>query len=179
MARTKTADNITAEVESNVETTRAAKKPIVPKKVDPDTIVSVRNGTRGRLVYISPRTRERFVWDAFGDEQDIELRELRNAKSSAKDFFEKNWFMFDKENEWVITYLGLNKFYSYAVPIDQIDEIFNKSPEEITEILSNISDGQKKTIAYRAFELLSEKKIDSLKVIDALEKGLGIDLIEK
>lgn len=179
MARAKTAGNMTAEVEGNVEAVRPAKKAIVPKGIDPNTIVSVRNGTRGRLVYKSPRTQERFIWDEFGDEQDMELSELRNAKSSAKAFFEKNWFMFDKNNEWVITYLGLNKFYKFAVPIDEIDDIFTKSPEEIKEIVSRVSDGQKKTIAYRAMQLVADKEIDSLKVIDALEKSLGVELIEK
>ena len=53
-------------------------------------IVTVRNGFNGRLVYKSPRTGERFVWDEFGDEQDLEFQELRNARNSQKAFFENN-----------------------------------------------------------------------------------------
>ena len=51
---------------------RAAKKPTRAKKIDPDQIVTVKNGFQGRLIYKSPRTGERFVWEGFGDEQDME-----------------------------------------------------------------------------------------------------------
>ena len=57
------------------------KRVFIPKEVDPHQIVTVRNGFQGRLVYKSPKTGERFVWEAFGAEQDMEIGELRNAKS--------------------------------------------------------------------------------------------------
>ncbi len=154
-------------------------KEIVPKEIDPNTIVLVKSGYQGRLIYISQRTSEKFVWDHFGDEQEMELRELRNAKSSAKKFFEKNWFMFDEENEWVISYLGLTKYYKNALKLEDFDKIFHKSPAEIKKIVSDLSSGQKSSLIYRARELVLSKEIDSLKVIDALEEALGISLIEK
>ena len=73
-------------------TTEKATKPMIPKDIDPNQIIIVLNGFQGKLVYESPRTHEVYRWDAFGDEQEIELRELRNAKSSAKKFFMNNWF---------------------------------------------------------------------------------------
>ena len=39
--------------------------------------------------------------------------------------------------------------------------------------------GQKKSVAYRASELVASGEIDSLKLISALEDALGIDLTEK
>ena len=42
------------------------KRPMIPKDIDPNQIVTVRNGFQGRLVYKSKRTGERFVWDSFG-----------------------------------------------------------------------------------------------------------------
>ena len=66
------------------------KKAIVAKDIDPNQYVVVRNGFQGRLVYISKKTGERFVWDGFGSEQEMELRELKNARNSYKKFFENN-----------------------------------------------------------------------------------------
>lgn len=152
---------------------------IIPKDVSPNTIVTVRNGFQGRLVYISPRTHERFVWERFGDEQDMEIKELRNAKSASKAFFSKNWFMFDEENEWVIPYLGLSRYYKNAIKLDDFDEIFTKTPAKIKDIISKLSPGQKKSVSYRARQLVIDKEIDSLKTIAALEEALGTDLIEK
>ena len=151
--------------------------PIIPKAVDLGQYITVKNGFHGMLIYKSPRTGEMFRWDNFGDEQEMELRELKNAKSSAKGFFVNNWFMFD--DEWVIDYLGLQQFYKNAVSIDGFDEIFKKTPAEIKKIVKEMSDGQKKSLGYRAIDLITSGEIDSRKTIAALESALGMDLIEK
>lgn len=153
-------------------------KPIIPKDVDINQLITVRNGFQGRLVYVSPRTKERFVWDQFGDEQEVELRELRNAKSSAKKFFSNNWFMFDDEFAWVIDYLGVKQFYKNAIKLDEFDEVFKQTPAKLKDTISKLSPGQKKSISYRARQLVMDGAIDSLKLIAAIEEALGIELIE-
>lgn len=151
-------------------------KPVV-KDVDLSQYVVVKNGFQGILVYESSRTGEVFVWDNFGDEQEMELRELKNAKSSNKKFFENNWFMF--EDDWVIDFLGVRQFYKHAVKIEDFDNLFEKSPTELKKALNEMSDGQKMSVSYRARTLINEGKIDSLKVISTIEDALGIELIEK
>lgn len=162
------------------ESTKAAaeleKRPIVPKKIDQHQIVTVHNGFHGRLVYKSPKTGERYVWEGFGSEQDMEIAELRNAKSANKKYFENNWFMFDEP--WVAEYLGLSQYYKFAIPIAEFDKFFEKPAAELEEALSKLSKGQKRSVAYRARQLISEGAIDSNKTIATLEKCLGIELIE-
>lgn len=152
-------------------------KPIVPKDIDPEQYVTVRNGFQGRLVYVSKHTGERFVWDQFGAEQEMELSELKNAKNSYKKFFENNWFMFDED--WIVDYLGVQRFYRNAVRIEDFDEIFQKDAKTISEIISDMSDGQKKSVAYRARVLIADGAIDSNKAITALEESLGVELVER
>lgn len=154
-------------------------KPIIPKDIDPNQIIVVRNGFNGTLVYISPRTHERFKWECFGDEQEMELRELRNAKSSAKKFFENNWFMFNEDDAWVIDYLGLKQYYKNAISLDEFDDVLKKSAAELEKIVSKLSSGQKRSVAYRARQMVSSGEIDSHKSIVALEKSLGVELIER
>lgn len=181
MARRKAVDetaDITS-VESMEESVDNESKPIIPKDIDPNTMVLVKNGFHGPLIYISSRTKERIVWNEFGDEQEMELKELRNAKSSAKKFFENNWFMFSDEYEWVVSYLGLNKYYKYAVKLEDFDEIFDKSPEEVKEIISKMTRGQKHSLSYRARQLVINGEIDSRKMITALEEALDTEFIEK
>lgn len=172
-----------AEEESNelVSTVEAEpeeeKKPIVPKAIDPNETVVVRNGFQGRLVYRSKRTGERWVWDGFNSEQEIELKELKSAKNTAKSFFENNWFMF--EEPWVVEYLGVQQYYRNSLRISQFDDVFKKKPAEIRSILSKVPAGQKKSVAYRAKELIASGEIDSRKTISVLEDALGIELIEQ
>lgn len=173
-------DSITKDSNIKKENEQAVSKnkpEIIAKNIDTSQYVIVRNGFQGQLIYKSPRTGEVFLWDSFGAEQEMELRELRNAKNSSKKFFINNWFMFD--DDWIIDYLGVRQFYKNAISIDEFDEIFNKKPAEISKLISNLSEGQKKSVAYRATQLIAEKKIDSLAVIETLEKSLNIELIER
>ena len=157
-------------------------EPVVEKhqkkeEIDPNQFVIVRNGFNGTLVYQSSRTGELFVWDKFGDEQEMELRELKNAKSSSKSFFINNWFMFD--DEWIIEYLGVGQYYKNGITVEEFDDMFFQPPSKLRSALSALSDGQKKTAAYRASELIASGEIDSLKTISVIEDVLGIELNTK
>ena len=167
----------TESIESKQVQQEAEKKPLVPKDIDPSQYVTVRNGFQGRLVYKSKWTGERFVWDSFGAEQDMELSELRNARNSNKKYFINNWFMFDEP--WIVDYLGMGKYYRFAISIQDFDKLFTKPASEIEKTIANLSDGQKQSVAYRAKQLISEGGIDSNRLIATLEKCLGIELIER
>lgn len=170
-------ETINEAVATNSEVVSAGNKTIVPKDIDASQYVTVRNGFQGKLLYRSRKTGEIFEWDEFGSGQEMELRELTSAKSSFKKFFVNNWFMFDED--WIIDYLGVRQYYKNAIPIDQFDDIFTQKPDILKETISGLSDGQKKSVAYRAKELITDGKIDSLSVINTLEECLGIELIEK
>lgn len=148
----------------------------VKKNLDPGMYVTVKNGFNGTLVYKSKKTGERFIWDAFGDEQEIELAELKAAKNSYKSFFVNNWFLFDDPE--IVEWLGMNQYYKYALNSASFDKLFEKSPDEIEKIVKALSDGQKKSVAFRAKQLIADGTIDSIKVIAALEKSLSVELIE-
>lgn len=164
---------------SNAEAAAEKKeeRPIEVKKIDPEEYVTVRNGFYGRLIYKSSRTGERFIWDRFGDEQEMTLRELRNARNNNKKFFENNWFLFDED--WIVSYLGVRQYYSNSLSADGFDELFTKSAEELKYIIGGMNKGQKKSVAYRAMEMIANGWIDSRKTIAALEEALGLELTEK
>ena len=159
------------------EVSETTKKPVVPKEIDPNQIITVRNGFQGRLVYKSKRTGERWSWESFGAEQDMELSELKNARNSNKKNFINNWFMFDED--WVIDYLGMRQYYKNSLNIQDFDQLFKKPVGEIEDIISKLSEGQRKSVAYRAKQLIAEEEIDSNRVINTLEKCLGVELVER
>lgn len=152
---------------------------IVPKEIDVHQQVTVHNGFQGKLIYTSKRTGDTYEWSEFGDEQEIELGELRNARNNNKDFFENNWFLFEEKDAWVIDYLGVQRFYRNAIKLDEFDELFTKPAKEIEKIIAGLSDGQKISVGYRARQLVADGGIDSLNVISVLEKSLGIELVER
>lgn len=188
MARKAPATEVVEEnvVNEGVEETESASEPtkppvkrtyVVKSTLRPETLVSVRNGFNGKLIYKSKKYGEIFVWESFGDEQDLELQELKNAKNSYKAFFENNWFLIDDPE--VVEYLGIERFYKNSLSYDEFDALFERSPAEIERRVEKIPKGQKASLAYRAKQLIKEGSIDSIKVINILEKGLGVELIEK
>lgn len=152
-----------------------------PRQVEVDIhqYIPVRNGFNGMLDFLSQRTNTITHWDAFGDVQFIELIDLQLAKSTAKKFYENNWFQFDEDYLWVIEFLGVQPYYQYAITPEEFDEIVRMSPDEVTKRMSRLSKGQKQTYVQYAREKVADGTIDSRKVIAVLEKVLNVDLDEK
>lgn len=145
--------------------------------LDDNTIVTVKNGFQGQLVYINPRNKDKFIWNEFGSEQELTIQELKSAKNSDKSFFVNNWFQIDDPE--VIEYLGVGQYYKNALKCEDFENLVNKTPEEIGDIVRNLSKGQKMSAAFMAKRMVANHEIDSVKVIEALEKALNIDLIER
>lgn len=101
------------------------------------------------------------------------------APQRHKKFFDHNWFVFDEEYDWVIDFLGVRAFYNNIINLEGIDALLKKTPKKIEKELATLTNGQKRTVAYRAMEMIRNKEIDSLSVIEVLEKGLGIALVER
>lgn len=177
MATKKTAAEPADVTVTEENTQKSDTRAIIPKKIDLPEYVVVKNGFHGKLVYQSRRTGEVYIWDQFGDEQEMELRDLRDAKNSAKDFFANNWFIFDED--WIPDYLGVRQFYRDVIRVEDFDKIFDKEPNEMKEYIKALSDSQKASILYRASELINSGVIDSRKKIAALEDALGVEMIER
>lgn len=152
---------------------------LTPKDVDINQYITVKSGFQGKLVYKSPRTGEKFVWENLGAEQELELKELRSAKASSdgKKFFVNNWFMFD--DEWVLDFLGVRQYYKNAIRLEDFDDFLLQPAATLKKSIQNLSPGQRKSIAYRAMQMITDGEIDSRKTISVLEEALGIELVEK
>ena len=79
--------------------------------------------------------------------------------------------------DWeVLVDLKVDKYYKNIIDLEKLDDVFEKSPEELEKTLKIVPSGIKKLILDRAFELRREKKIDSLNIIETIEKTLNVDL---
>ena len=183
------AENTSTEKKPTAKKPSAPRKPAVKKEpveerkpaprkrtFAPDDFVTVRNGYQGKLVYKSSKTGEKYVFDCFGDEHDMEIQELKKAKNDSKKFFANNWFLIDDPE--VIDYLGLREYYKDALTYEEFDKLAEMNADENAERISKVSEGQKISVAHHAKRMISDGKIDSLSAISALEKGLGVQLLE-
>lgn len=149
----------------------------VRKQLDPHTIVTVKNGFPGMLIYESSKTGEMFRWESLGDEQDMELQELKNARNASKAFYVNNWFRIDDPE--ILDYLGVAEYYKNALNLIDDEVLRSMKPDDIHNTVSKMSDGQKLALKYRVKQMIESGDIDSIKMITAFEEALGVELIER
>lgn len=143
-----------------------------------NTLVEVKNGFNGKLVYVSKKNAGyTVVFDSFGDSEYFELQELVSARNSYKKFFINNWFLIDDHE--ILEFLNVEKYYENAISNEDFDKIFTKSEKEIIKTVDSMSKGQKDTLTYRAKQLIDEGVVDSIKLIDVLERVLETELVER
>lgn len=152
------------------------KKPRVRKSLDPNMFVTVRNGFHGPLYYRDNNTSEEHQWPEFGDESDMTLATLMNARGSQRRFFSENWWLIDDPD--VIDYLGVSKFYENALTYDDFYELFDLSYDEIKQKIGGLSEGQKKSVAFMAREQIKSGDLSDLNIVKILEDTLQITLID-
>lgn len=167
----------TPQVQEPIERDAPKKTYKVRKQLDPHTIVTVKNGFPGMLIYESSKTGEMFRWESLGDEQDMELQELKNARNASKAFYVNNWFCIDDPE--ILAYLGVAEYYKNALNLIDDDVLRSMQPDDIRGVVAQMSDGQKLALKYRVKQMIESGDIDSIKRITAFEEALGVELIER
>ena len=94
-------------------------------------------------------------------------------RNTYRAFFERPWIICDWD---VLEDLRVDQYYKNIIDLKNLDDVFKKTPKELEKTLKEIPDGIKALIVDRAFELRREKKLDSLSVIETIEKTLNVDL---
>lgn len=154
--------------------TQSVVAPEARKQRDMNEMISVVCITNSPLIYESKSQQGyRVDWDGFLQENWMEYKELVNMRSSQKAFFEEPWIICDWD---VLVDLKVDQYYKNIIDLENLDELFTKSPEELERTLKIVSVGIKKLIVDRAFELRREKKLDSISIIETIEKTLNVDL---
>lgn len=154
--------------------TQSVTKPMVKKQRDMNEMVSVVCITNTPLVYESKnQIGYRIDWDGFLQENWIEYKELINMRNSQRAFFEKPWIICDWD---VLVDLKVDQYYKNIIDLENLEGLFEKSPEELEKTLKVVPNGIKTLIVDKAFELRREKRLDSISIIETIENTLKIDL---
>ena len=153
---------------------RAARKKSVNFNLD-DSIL-VRNGFHGTLVIKLPKAGYTLKMQEYGDEDYIEVADLRALRNAQPKYFKKNWILFDDPD--IIEYLHMEEFYKNTLSIDGIEDLFVIPIDEAVSKIEKLTDGQKKTVMYTAMEKIDNKQLGDLNRIHAFEKALGVPLME-
>lgn len=169
----------TSNIKNDEDKSVKAKKIQNSTKIPLDTIIPVTSNFEGLLYFESKKTMGYSVeWDAYGSTEYIELSELVGMRNSYRRFFEDNWIIVEDTEDYsageIYSFLKVDKYYQNVLTPDNIDELFKKEPKEVIKIVSTLSNGMKDIIKTKAKVMYDNKKLDSNKMIEALETALNI-----
>jgi len=146
-------------------------KPKVRKQLDENLLVPIRSNVAGTLIYKSPRTGQIWEFSNYGDEDVIELKELRSMLNSQRSFLEKGWIkILDDE---VVEYLNLERYQKKVLDREDIELLFEMEPEKIKETISGMSTNNKILVFEIAREKYLNGELRDIHVINAIQGALG------
>ena len=155
--------------------TTAAKATAPVVEITNETMVECRNGTAGTLIYKSTLNPGYTVeWEAFGDVQEMEYRELVSMRGNQRRFFEENWILID--DPAIIKKLGVERYYKNSLTTDNFNDVFTMPADEIKKIVPTLPGGTKDAIASEAKKKIETGELDSRSAIKALEDTLSVEL---
>lgn len=155
------------------ELTKTEKVKKYKRQRDLNEMVEVKCIVHGGLNFVTSTGLE-VVWANYGDVYPLEFKELIYMMNKYKRFFEEPWVIMEQD---VLEDLHATHFYKNIINYDEIDSVFTKTPEQVKDILNKVPEGTKRLIADRASNALRKGTLDSLKVIEILQKELNIELI--
>lgn len=185
----KTAENKeTQQAQKEVATTKAptVEKKAITLKLDDGVLLNVKSNVYGGLIYINPRTGDKYEWNEYGDVQQLTVGDMRAMKGTQRAFFQNQWVIIDSiadvgyddvTQEDIYRALMIYQYYTDLLEIDGFDEIFKMTSEdEVRDIVAKMSDGCRMNLIVAANTAISDGTLDSMKTIQALEAALGCEL---
>lgn len=162
-------------VKKNVENEEVKSPVKKSRKLTDETMVTVIGNWGGDLFYRSPRTQDEWRW-SFGDEDEMSIRELKTMKAQHRRFFEDKWITFHEKDQDVISHLKLDSYYKDGIQQDDLEDIFDRSVEELSDIIETATSNEKSLIINKAREQFESGELTNLHIIRLIEDKLQVDI---
>jgi hypothetical protein len=146
------------------------------RKLDDKTLVTVISNFSGQLFYRSPRTQDEWEFAEYGDEHEMSIQELKSMKAQHRRFFEDKWITFAEKDQDVISHLKVEKYYKDGFVQDDLEDIFEKSIEELSDIIETATPNEKSLIITKAREKFESGELVNLHIIKLIEDKLHVDV---
>lgn len=145
------------------------------RKLTDDTLITVIGNFSGDLFYRSPRTQDEWRW-AYGDEDEMSVRELKTMKAQHRKFFEDKWITFAEKDQDVISHLKIEKYYKDGFIHDDMETIFENSVEDLADIIETSTPNEKSLIINKAREQYESGELKDIHIIKLIEDKLQVDV---
>lgn len=144
-------------------------------KHDPNELITCRSVRFGELRLIGPKTNMPYSWSNEGDVREVEYQDLVSWKALGSRYLFEPMIIIEDEvlvDEWKA---DLGKLYEGLQEID-LKAMFKLPEKQFIAQLKKLPEGMKPTVQNMAYAMIQDRTIDSLRIIDAIDKILGTEL---
>lgn len=168
---------------------KTMQKRTVVEEVQPEEVVETKNKkvfaqsdgvlcvsiTQGKLYVEGSKTGMLYSFSDYGDETEIEYRDLVGLiRSKDKSVFEPRFVVSDQD--FIEEYPALKKFYNDEFSIKNIKKILLMPDDEMVKEIEKLPKGAADSLKSIAAEQVATGEIDSVRKIKALDAAFGTNL---
>lgn len=173
MPRTRMDDLV--EVLSKEDETPETPKKKEKKKFQQSDLIMCRSVTTGGLFLEGSKTKQLYQWNDYGDESEVEYRDLVAEVRLKSNFVFAPWFIVE-DDDFIEEFPQLKQFYAQYLSVKDLREILNLPVSQMARRISELPQGAKESLRTLAASMIKSGAIDSVSKIKKLDEIFETDM---
>ena len=174
MPRTKM-DTLAEELNKEEQLEKEPETPKKKKKFEQTDLVLCRSVTTGGLYMEGSKTKQIYQWSDYGDESEIEYRDLVAEIRTKSPFIFTPRFIIEDE-DFIAEFPQLSQFYAQYLSVKDLREILELPVSQMARKISELPQGAKESIRTIASSMVASGAIDSVAKIKKLDEIFDTDM---
>lgn len=159
--------------EEVLETVKTEKK--AKKKFEQTDYIRCRSVVSGGLFLEGSKTRQVYSWTEYGDEAEIEYRDLAAEVRQRSEFVFGPRFIVE-DDDFIEEFPQLKQFYNQYYSVRELGDILELPINQMAKKIEELPKGAKETLRTLAASRISSGLIDSVSKIKKLDEIFNTDL---
>ena len=162
--------NDNEETSSSLESTKKPKK-----KFQQTDLIMCKSVTNGGLFLEGSKTKQLYQWNDYGDETEVEYRDLVAEVRTKSNFVFAPWFIVE-DQDFVDEFPQLKNFYAQYLSVKDLRDILNLPISQMAKKISDLPKGAQESVRTIASSMVKSGAIDSVAKIKKLDEIFETDM---
>ena len=167
------AKNNSSKAEKEVRKVEEVQEVKAPKRFQPGDMIPCRCVRPNKVVFYSTKTDTRYEFGGYGDINEVDYSDLQKLRSSKSPILFQPKILIedpDLREQWARDLADVADDYD---GVYNLEDLFDKTPDEFERYLRNASSGIKENIRISAAKMIHEEKLTDLRIIRIIDDVLG------
>ena len=145
------------------------------KRFQQTDLIMCRSVTNGGLFLEGSKTKQLYQWNDYGDETEVEYRDLVAEVRVHSNFIFTPWFIIE-DSDFVEEFPQLKEFYAKYLDVKDLRKIMELPISQMAKRISELPQGAKDSVKTLAASMVSSGAIDSVSKIKKLDEIFETDM---